>query len=101
MASPRLASIRPAVGVPALAHERNRIGASSSAIESDAPRIVREEGACAASRRLSESSWPGKCCHHRPAPDLNGPVEAVMNLSLIHISEPTRLLSISYAVFCL
>ena len=24
-----------------------------------------------------------------------------MNLSLIHISEPTRLLSISYAVFCL
>ena len=23
------------------------------------------------------------------------------NLSLIHISEPTRLLSISYAVFCL
>eukprot|EP00658_Telonema_sp_P-2_P039561 TRINITY_DN28289_c0_g1_i1.p2 TRINITY_DN28289_c0_g1~~TRINITY_DN28289_c0_g1_i1.p2 ORF type:complete len:158 (+),score=36.74 TRINITY_DN28289_c0_g1_i1:427-900(+) len=34
------------------------------------------------------------------------PVEAhqlrvVWNLSLIHISEPTRLLSISYAVFCL
>ncbi len=25
----------------------------------------------------------------------------VMKLSLIHISEPTRLLSISYAVFCL
>src|SRR5678815_3826859 len=25
----------------------------------------------------------------------------VWNLSLIHISEPTRLLSISYAVFCL
>src|SRR5678815_944615 len=25
----------------------------------------------------------------------------VMQLSLIHISEPTRLLSISYAVFCL
>ena len=24
-----------------------------------------------------------------------------MHLSLIHISEPTRLLSISYAVFCL
>ena len=24
-----------------------------------------------------------------------------MKLSLIHISEPTRLLSISYAVFCL
>eukprot|EP00658_Telonema_sp_P-2_P019044 TRINITY_DN1746_c0_g1_i3.p1 TRINITY_DN1746_c0_g1~~TRINITY_DN1746_c0_g1_i3.p1 ORF type:complete len:129 (-),score=12.17 TRINITY_DN1746_c0_g1_i3:30-416(-) len=26
---------------------------------------------------------------------------ASLNLSLIHISEPTRLLSISYAVFCL
>src|SRR5678816_4079323 len=26
---------------------------------------------------------------------------AIMDLSLIHISEPTRLLSISYAVFCL
>ena len=25
----------------------------------------------------------------------------IFNLSLIHISEPTRLLSISYAVFCL
>src|SRR5678815_3308646 len=27
--------------------------------------------------------------------------DAVLRLSLIHISEPTRLLSISYAVFCL
>src|SRR5678815_4977768 len=27
--------------------------------------------------------------------------EPVLRLSLIHISEPTRLLSISYAVFCL
>ena len=30
-----------------------------------------------------------------------GHVRGVMALSLIHISEPTRLLSISYAVFCL
>src|SRR5678816_1027529 len=29
------------------------------------------------------------------------PSVTVYNLSLIHISEPTRLLSISYAVFCL
>src|SRR5665254_11625 len=28
-------------------------------------------------------------------------VDVVLELSLIHISEPTRLLSISYAVFCL
>ena len=27
--------------------------------------------------------------------------DSVLSLSLIHISEPTRLLSISYAVFCL
>ena len=29
------------------------------------------------------------------------PLRAALGLSLIHISEPTRLLSISYAVFCL
>ena len=28
-------------------------------------------------------------------------IQAIEDLSLIHISEPTRLLSISYAVFCL
>ena len=28
-------------------------------------------------------------------------IEDIIDLSLIHISEPTRLLSISYAVFCL
>src|SRR5678816_586586 len=30
-----------------------------------------------------------------------GEVDSMLTLSLIHISEPTRLLSISYAVFCL
>src|SRR5678815_5316278 len=36
-----------------------------------------------------------------PGPvDLTG-LDLPFNLSLIHISEPTRLLSISYAVFCL
>eukprot|EP00658_Telonema_sp_P-2_P046962 TRINITY_DN35387_c0_g1_i1.p1 TRINITY_DN35387_c0_g1~~TRINITY_DN35387_c0_g1_i1.p1 ORF type:complete len:171 (-),score=32.23 TRINITY_DN35387_c0_g1_i1:35-547(-) len=35
--------------------------------------------------------------------DLNDPMHPkyILELSLIHISEPTRLLSISYAVFCL
>ena len=28
-------------------------------------------------------------------------IDQTLSLSLIHISEPTRLLSISYAVFCL
>ena len=33
--------------------------------------------------------------------DLNIDLSKILRLSLIHISEPTRLLSISYAVFCL
>src|SRR5678816_2843706 len=42
----------------------------------------------------------GKADHNK---ELSGKRAAVMvkELSLIHISEPTRLLSISYAVFCL
>src|SRR5678816_1946563 len=32
---------------------------------------------------------------------VEAPNDAMILLSLIHISEPTRLLSISYAVFCL
>src|SRR5678816_603864 len=31
---------------------------------------------------------------------LSNPINSTVGLSLIHISEPTRLLSISYAVFC-
>src|SRR5450759_814599 len=34
-------------------------------------------------------------------PELRGPVMIQYELSLIHISEPTRLGMISYAVFCL
>src|SRR5674536_266434 len=42
----------------------------------------------------------GKHAGRCPAqPDV--PVLPALHLSLIHISEPTRLLSISYAVFCL
>src|SRR5674536_322390 len=36
----------------------------------------------------------------RRAPKLTPPETKPEGLSLIHISEPTRLLSISYAVFC-
>src|SRR5678815_2155085 len=35
------------------------------------------------------------------AQGVSGKTEHIFTLSLIHISEPTRLLSISYAVFCL
>src|SRR5678815_25338 len=48
---------------------------------------------------------------HRPLPTAHRPshgttaafgsMRTMYSLSLIHISEPTRLLSISYAVFCL
>ena len=38
--------------------------------------------------------------HSFPVPDIIMAI-ALIALSLIHISEPTRLLSISYAVFCL
>src|SRR5678815_4630501 len=38
---------------------------------------------------------------HRVEPDRPRAAVQVEGLSLIHISEPTRLLSISYAVFCL
>ena len=36
-----------------------------------------------------------------PINNISGQPIALGGLSLIHISEPTRLLSISYAVFCL
>eukprot|EP00658_Telonema_sp_P-2_P002290 TRINITY_DN10877_c0_g1_i3.p1 TRINITY_DN10877_c0_g1~~TRINITY_DN10877_c0_g1_i3.p1 ORF type:complete len:367 (+),score=73.24 TRINITY_DN10877_c0_g1_i3:134-1234(+) len=39
--------------------------------------------------------------HGRTNGRTNAPTAAAQALSLIHISEPTRLLSISYAVFCL
>eukprot|EP00658_Telonema_sp_P-2_P025841 TRINITY_DN20414_c0_g1_i2.p1 TRINITY_DN20414_c0_g1~~TRINITY_DN20414_c0_g1_i2.p1 ORF type:complete len:140 (+),score=23.76 TRINITY_DN20414_c0_g1_i2:208-627(+) len=37
----------------------------------------------------------------RHSEDVGGALPPLKHLSLIHISEPTRLLSISYAVFCL
>eukprot|EP00658_Telonema_sp_P-2_P038368 TRINITY_DN2754_c0_g1_i1.p1 TRINITY_DN2754_c0_g1~~TRINITY_DN2754_c0_g1_i1.p1 ORF type:complete len:499 (+),score=156.13 TRINITY_DN2754_c0_g1_i1:174-1670(+) len=43
---------------------------------------------------------PGVLGHVPPAEVAAAPEDA-LDLSLIHISEPTRLLSISYAVFCL
>src|SRR5678815_3339821 len=48
------------------------------------------------------SRWR-QCEQDPPAQEFRDmpPVGAPRDLSLIHISEPTRLLSISYAVFCL
>src|SRR5450756_1576395 len=44
------------------------------------------------------SSWDGMDLEEIPA---QSPNKALLDLSLIHISEPTRLGMISYAVFCL
>src|SRR5674536_373638 len=47
-----------------------------------------------------QAAQPGRA--QRGRRDRGGLVaQPVVDLSLIHISEPTRLLSISYAVFCL
>eukprot|EP00658_Telonema_sp_P-2_P031245 TRINITY_DN2342_c0_g1_i2.p1 TRINITY_DN2342_c0_g1~~TRINITY_DN2342_c0_g1_i2.p1 ORF type:complete len:508 (+),score=98.35 TRINITY_DN2342_c0_g1_i2:149-1672(+) len=45
--------------------------------------------------------YPQQSQQYPPAPSHYDPAPASQYLSLIHISEPTRLLSISYAVFCL
>eukprot|EP00658_Telonema_sp_P-2_P074945 TRINITY_DN6429_c0_g1_i3.p1 TRINITY_DN6429_c0_g1~~TRINITY_DN6429_c0_g1_i3.p1 ORF type:complete len:147 (+),score=21.68 TRINITY_DN6429_c0_g1_i3:473-913(+) len=52
--------------------------------------------------RLAGLVWAGEVWNQCPIhATVLSPVLCVDTLSLIHISEPTRLLSISYAVFCL
>src|SRR5665254_16114 len=59
---------------------------------------IRDRARGLGARRRVPQPVPG----HGPALQLLGlPACALPQLSLIHISEPTRLLSISYAVFCL
>src|SRR5678815_2707469 len=48
-------------------------------------------GSWANTQKLAEKTWRFELFYW----------DYVIGLSLIHISEPTRLLSISYAVFCL
>src|SRR5678816_3364433 len=56
---------------------------------------------------LVEHHWQSMYVHsfYRAGPVMGSAIsgldQALWDLSLIHISEPTRLLSISYAVFCL
>src|SRR5678815_5802067 len=47
------------------------------------------------------ANYPGIFMYHCGTPMILEHIASGMYLSLIHISEPTRLLSISYAVFCL
>src|SRR5678816_4718407 len=54
------------------------------------------------SRRMNRILVIGReCAHGGKARDTHRSDGRFRTLSLIHISEPTRLLSISYAVFCL
>src|SRR5678815_1848221 len=68
-----------------------------------APSYIPPRSAHCASRawyRAASACPPSRCWATSPAnPDR--PTAFSVRLSLIHISEPTRLLSISYAVFCL
>eukprot|EP00658_Telonema_sp_P-2_P076686 TRINITY_DN675_c0_g1_i9.p2 TRINITY_DN675_c0_g1~~TRINITY_DN675_c0_g1_i9.p2 ORF type:complete len:125 (-),score=36.77 TRINITY_DN675_c0_g1_i9:80-454(-) len=50
---------------------------------------------------FGNAHWHGNTGHGSTGPWVGADLEQGMYLSLIHISEPTRLLSISYAVFCL
>src|SRR5678816_2843553 len=69
-----------------------RISRSPPPVPSGAPRLSRE-GPREEPRQLVDAVWPT----HVQFVDR----DTSRDLSLIHISEPTRLLSISYAVFCL
>eukprot|EP00658_Telonema_sp_P-2_P043978 TRINITY_DN31854_c0_g1_i1.p1 TRINITY_DN31854_c0_g1~~TRINITY_DN31854_c0_g1_i1.p1 ORF type:complete len:132 (-),score=27.99 TRINITY_DN31854_c0_g1_i1:46-441(-) len=59
----------------------------------------------ASSSVSSASHWDDPMADDEPWKKFQGPIGSTLpsrgDLSLIHISEPTRLLSISYAVFCL
>src|SRR5665254_11134 len=59
------------------------------------PRSTRVRSSAASDVYKRQDAW---CCRYSR---FHFFLFAVFNLSLIHISEPTRLLSISYAVFCL
>eukprot|EP00658_Telonema_sp_P-2_P032060 TRINITY_DN23839_c0_g1_i1.p1 TRINITY_DN23839_c0_g1~~TRINITY_DN23839_c0_g1_i1.p1 ORF type:complete len:117 (-),score=22.62 TRINITY_DN23839_c0_g1_i1:10-360(-) len=61
-----------------------------------APRVVPHEGTSGVPHGQQQRQCEQRC--HDPGS--RSPYSALI-LSLIHISEPTRLLSISYAVFCL
>ena len=50
---------------------------------------------------ISDATEKGIIVFNTPGANANAVKEAVLALSLIHISEPTRLDVISYAVFCL
>eukprot|EP00658_Telonema_sp_P-2_P018921 TRINITY_DN17407_c0_g1_i1.p1 TRINITY_DN17407_c0_g1~~TRINITY_DN17407_c0_g1_i1.p1 ORF type:complete len:103 (-),score=31.32 TRINITY_DN17407_c0_g1_i1:31-339(-) len=68
------------------------------------PEAVRRAKKEAAAAARSEEVAREMCEHQPPGPPLPSIAwspEGSPDLSLIHISEPTRLLSISYAVFCL
>src|SRR5665254_22877 len=62
---------------------------------------VRSSAASDVYKRQALSAHLRHAAAHAARADAGPDAAAATRLSLIHISEPTRLLSISYAVFCL
>src|SRR5674536_197372 len=73
---------------------------ATSAVGGTRHPALRADGAPRAVRRHPAGTAGGQC-RATPSRALTWAPTTVRYLSLIHISEPTRLLSISYAVFCL
>src|SRR5450756_2942721 len=72
--------------------------AGTEAVRAAAAPIARLE------RALAHGTLPGALCRRTPSGARERPLTSatrLLYLSLIHISEPTRLGMISYAVFCL
>src|SRR5678815_3743723 len=73
------------------------LSAALAAARASGPQGCQATGLCACCRRYGLVSPASRFAGRAWGAD----IREAQELSLIHISEPTRLLSISYAVFCL
>eukprot|EP00658_Telonema_sp_P-2_P053515 TRINITY_DN42082_c0_g1_i1.p1 TRINITY_DN42082_c0_g1~~TRINITY_DN42082_c0_g1_i1.p1 ORF type:complete len:121 (+),score=33.65 TRINITY_DN42082_c0_g1_i1:101-463(+) len=64
-------------------------------------RYWRQRGAIVVLDRYFTANFGHQASKYTDETDRINAIKTLSTLSLIHISEPTRLLSISYAVFCL
>src|SRR5678816_1678508 len=88
---------------PHLEHDlpRHEVGRGLHVTAADAGRRDGVVNFLIAAQRFLAGPEQGVGLDHSLLEELTGPPRLGIPLSLIHISEPTRLLSISYAVFCL
>eukprot|EP00658_Telonema_sp_P-2_P021675 TRINITY_DN18643_c0_g1_i1.p1 TRINITY_DN18643_c0_g1~~TRINITY_DN18643_c0_g1_i1.p1 ORF type:complete len:197 (+),score=33.80 TRINITY_DN18643_c0_g1_i1:89-679(+) len=84
----------PELGVRGSAHPWRAVRASRSVVQLAAGCLLQPEEV----QSMDVSTWRTKACGVWTRREWT---DQLRTLSLIHISEPTRLLSISYAVFCL